>query len=167
MNIRRLTSADAAAFQALRLAGLREAPAAFGSSYEEEKDWPLSTIEDRLAASPDRGVFGAFEEGDLIGLITLGREGRLKQLHKAWIWGAYVAPSARGKGIGRALILEALALARSVPEVRQVNLSVTADNAAALHLYQSMGFKIFGVEEDALLVDGRLYREIHMHLRVP
>jgi hypothetical protein len=61
MPIRRLTPADASIFQVLRLAALREAPSAFGSSYEEEKDLPASTIEARLTVQVDRGPFGAFE----------------------------------------------------------------------------------------------------------
>ena len=66
MHIRRLTLADANAFQALRLAALKDKPSAFGSSYEEEKDFPASTIEVRLAEKPDRGPFGAFEGAALV-----------------------------------------------------------------------------------------------------
>ena len=61
MHIRRLTPADAAAFQELRLAALQESPTAFGSSYEEEREFSQAFIEERLAAKPDRGTFGAFE----------------------------------------------------------------------------------------------------------
>lgn len=80
MYIRRLTPADAAAFQALRLAALLEAPSAFASSYEEERSVTIPTIEERFAPSSDRGSFGAFEEGALVGLIALGREDRNRRL---------------------------------------------------------------------------------------
>jgi len=166
MAIRRLIPSDSSSFQALRLAALRDVPSAFGSSYEEEKDVSASILESRLETKADRGVFGAFEDASVIGLVALGRESMRKLEHKAFIWGMYVAPLARGKGIGRALLLEALALARSVPAVRQVNLSVTAGNAAAIHLYDSVGFKAFGREPDALLMDGVLHDEIHMCLRI-
>ena len=36
--------------------------------------------------------------------------------------------------------------------VRQVSLSVTAGNAGAIGLYQTLGFKVFGTEPEALLV---------------
>lgn len=114
---------------------------------------------------PDRGVFGAFEGTSLIGLVALGRENMRKLEHKALIWGMYVAPIARGNGVGRALLLEALALARSVPAIRQVNLCVNASNTAAIHLYSSVGFKTFGREPGAMLIDGELHDEIHMCLR--
>jgi GNAT superfamily N-acetyltransferase len=113
MNFRRLTPADASAFQVLRLSALREVPSAFGSSYEEEKNSAACAIEDRLAVKTDRGVFGAFNAADLIGLVALGRESMHKLAHKAFIWGMYVAPQVRGKGLGRALLVEALSLARS------------------------------------------------------
>jgi hypothetical protein len=66
MHIRRLAPEDAPLFQELRLAALQEAPTAFGSSYEKEREFPQSVIEGRLAPRPDRGAFGAFEEGKLL-----------------------------------------------------------------------------------------------------
>ena len=166
MHIRRLTPTDADAFQALRLAALKDTPSAFGSSYDEEKDFPPSTIKSRLAEKPDRGPFGAFEGEALVGLVALGRESMRKLAHKALIWGMYVKPEARGKGIGRALLLEALSLARSVPEVKQVNLCVNASNEGAIRLYESAGFKAFGHEPGAMLINGELHDEIHMYLRL-
>ena len=85
-SIRRLTPADASAFQSLRLAALVEAPTAFGSSYEEEKSFTTATVEGRLAHHVDRGVFGAFDaNGRLVGVVALGRESMQKLSHKAMI----------------------------------------------------------------------------------
>jgi len=162
MHIRRLTPADAAASQELRLAALQECPTAFGSSYEEERELSPAFIEDRLAPREDRGTFGAFEGTELVGLIALGRERQRKLEHKALIWGMYVAPKARGNGIGRALLLAGLELARSVSAIRQVNLCVNASNSTAIGLYQSVGFEVFGCERGAMIVDGELQDELHM-----
>ena len=74
----------------------------------------------------------------------------------------YVAPSYHSKGIGRQLLAEALQLAESMAGLRQVKLSVTAANAAAITLYESMGFRSFGVELNSLLIDGAFHNEIHM-----
>ena len=166
MHIRRLTPADASEFQALRLAGLLEAPYAFGSSYEEEKELAASTIEGRLTVRADRGPFGAFEKGTLIGLIGLGRENQTKLSHKAVIWGMYVTPEARRKGIGRALLLEALSFARSVPGIKQVNLCVNANSTSAIRLYESAGFKSFGHELGAMRINGTPHDLMHMYLRL-
>lgn len=165
MHIRRLTPTDSSEFQTLRLTGLKDEPASFGSSYEEEKDFSVSTIEGRLAIRPDRGPFGAFENESLIGVVALGREDRVKLKHKALIWGMYVKPEFRGKGIARALLGEVLSLARSVPEVKQVNLCVNARNPVAIRLYESFGFKAFGREPGSMLINGELHDELHMYLR--
>ena len=166
MNIRRLTALDAAAFQALRLAGLRDEPSAFGSSYEEERGLPLADVESRLVPLADRGVFGAFERESLVGVVALGREGMNKLAHKAFVWGLYVAPQSRGKGLGRGLLAQAVALARSVPDLRQVNLCVNSGNVSAVRLYESLGFKAFGHEPGAMLIDGELHDETHMYLPI-
>jgi RimJ/RimL family protein N-acetyltransferase len=166
MHICRLTPDDAAAFQALRLAALQEAPSAFGSSFEEESNFPPSVIEGRLAIKSDRGPFGAFEGEELVGLVALGREDMKKLAHKALLGGMYVKPEHRGKGIGKALLGEALSLARSVPEVVQVNLCVNAANTDAIQLYEAAGFKVFGREPGAMYINGEFHDELHMYLRV-
>lgn len=166
MHIRRLTPADASAFHALRLAGLLESPSAFGSSYTEEKDRPLSEVEARLAVERDSGVFGAFEGTALVGLAGLHRERRQHFAHKAFVWGMYVTPTSRGKGIGQALLRDVLALARSVPEIQQVNLSANAGNVAALRLYESTGFNAYGCERGAMIIDGKPQDEVLMCLRL-
>lgn len=165
--IRRLTPADAAAFQALRLAGLQREPSAFGSSFEEERDEALDAVAQRLAPSPDSAVFGGFDAaGALLGLVGLGRERMLKLRHKGIIWGMVVTPEARRRGLGRALMQAAIAAAREVPGLLQLNLCVNAHNTAALQLYQAQGFVPFGREPAAILVDGVLHEEVLMALRL-
>ena len=162
MLIRRLIASDAVAFQALRLDALRESPSAFGSSYEEECDTPLATIEARLAPDSGRYLFGAFDGAALGAIVGVGREEQRKARHKAFIRAMYVAPALRGQGIGRRLFAHALAFAAAIDGVRQVSLSLTAGNRAALELYASLGFKVCGQEPDALCVDGVYYDDIHM-----
>ena len=164
MHIRRLTPEDAASFQDIRLAALQDTPTAFGSSFEEERDFSSSVIEGRLAVNPDRGPFGAFEGSELVGLVAFGRENQKNLAHKAFVWGMYVKPEYRGKGIAQALLQEALSLARSVPEVLQVNLSVNASNVSAIRLYESFGFNVFGHEPGAMRINGELHDELHMCL---
>lgn len=166
MHIRRLQPEDAAVFQAFRLAALLDAPTVFGSSFQEEKDFPTSVIEGRLALKADRGPFGAFQGEEMVGLVALGRENRKHLAHKALIWGLYVKPAHRGKGIAKGMLREALSLAKSVPDVLQVHLSVNAGNVGAIRLYESFGFKSFGREPGAMRIDGELHDELHMVLRL-
>jgi len=162
MQIRPLAPPDAPAFQALRLRGLQECPEAFASSYEEEVNTPLPEIEDRLRPRTDAAIFGAFQDAVLCALVGLKRESKVKMLHKAFIWGVYVAPEVRGRGIGSAIMAQALRHAARVLGTSQVNLGVNTKNTAAVALYQKLGFVEYGLERGYLLVDGELQDEYQM-----
>lgn len=162
MLIRHLVPSDAAAYQSLRLFALQESPSAFGSSHEEECDTPLATVEGYLASNADRCKFGAFDGEALVGIIGVARELGRKVRHKGFIRGMYVAPSHRAKGIGKQLLERGLAFAMVMEDLRLLTLSVTAGNAGAIAMYESMGFKAFGHEPEALYVDGVYYDNIHM-----
>jgi ribosomal protein S18 acetylase RimI-like enzyme len=160
--IRRLLPLDAAQFQALRLRGLREAPTAFGSSYEEECDRPVSAVAERIASNTDGFILGAFIDDVLVGVVGMQREAPRKMAHKMVLWGMYVAPEARGGGVARGLVDEALERAFAMSGVLQVNLGVNAANSPALALYRAAGFTTFGLERGFMLVDGVLEDEVLM-----
>ena len=162
IQVRELVANDAGAFQALRLAALRECPSAFASSYEEEHLTPIAVVAKSLAANPDRCMLGASLESELVGMLGLQREKMRKLAHKAFIWGMYVSPGERRRGVGRQLIDHALVRARSMNGVRQVNLGVNAANAEAIALYEAAGFTKFGIERGFMLLDGELHDELHM-----
>ena len=164
--IRALHADDAAAFQALRLRGLREDPVAFASSAEEEQGEALQAVAARLQGQGAGAVFGAWRSGVLVGVAGIQRESMRKLAHKAFLWGMYVAPEARRGGLGRQLVRMALDHARDVLGVRQVNLGVHAHNAPALALYLGLGFEAFGLERGCMVVDGRDVDEVHMACRV-
>ena len=158
VEIRQLTPADAAAFQALRLRSLRESPEAFGSSYDEEVSRPLTAVAERLEAARTptaKIVFGAFTNGSLVGVVGCAQESRLKSRHKAVIWGMYVAPESRSQGVGRALLDRAVLEARAWPNVGRIILSTVERATAARALYRSAGFKPYAREVDAFRQNGR------------
>jgi ribosomal protein S18 acetylase RimI-like enzyme len=165
MKIEQLSPEDAADYQGLRLFALQESPAAFGSSYAEEVDRPLEVVEKRLADARNH-VFGAIDEnGRLVGIATLRREGRVRSDHKAFLFGMYVLPEYRRQGVGRAL-LEAVIRRAEVLGIRQVNLTVNSENRAAVLLYESCGFERFGLERDAFRIGNGFFDVVYMALRV-
>lgn len=166
MLIRRLAPPDASIFQTLRLDALGESSSSFGSSYEEEVGLSIEAVESKLQAKPDRGIWGAFRNETLIGTAGLARENLSKLSHRANLWGMYVAPQERGKGIARELLLHVLEFSRTVPGIKKINLSVNAANTAAIKLYESAGFTSFGVEHFALMINGESHDEVHMYLRL-
>jgi ribosomal protein S18 acetylase RimI-like enzyme len=166
MEIRFLNSQDAAAYRALRLQALGESPAAFGSSYEQEAHLSLTDFAARIRSDDEvSGIFGAFNESNrLIGMLGFLREDRPKRSHIGSLWGMYVLPEFRHHGIGAALLDQALAHAQQLGGLRQIILTVTANNLAACLLYKSRGFVRFGLERDALFVDGTYLDEEHLVL---
>jgi ribosomal protein S18 acetylase RimI-like enzyme len=158
LQVRRLTGKDAAAFQALRLKGLREHPDAFGSSFEEEVDRSLNQIAEALDA---RFVAGCEREGVLVGIGGIRRGDSVKTRHRAVIWGMYVDPEARGLGAGALLLSSLIDHARG--RVEDVTLTVAAHNEAAVRLYGRFGFIAYGLDPGALklgndYIDERLMR---------
>ncbi|MBR0669067.1 GNAT family N-acetyltransferase [Roseomonas hellenica] len=158
--IRCLGAADAAAYRAIRLEALERCPENFGASADIEGAQPLAWFAERLAGSH---VFAA--GGDpLDGVIGLRPQEAPKLRHKVLIWGFYVRPAARRRGLGAALLGHAIAAARGL--VEELRLSVAAENAAAIRLYEAAGFTAYGREPRALRVGGRDVDELLMALRL-
>lgn len=153
MRIRELSESDAETYWVVRLRALREEPEAFGSSYEESKDRPLSVVTERLreVTQDDNFLLGAFEDsGALVGIVAFVRAPGKKNRHIGDIFQMYVASEARGKGYGRALMEALIARARAVDGLEQLILAVVTSNAAAVALYRALGFEVYGVQRKAL-----------------
>ena len=102
-------------------------------------------------------VWIAEEDGRVIGSVAMrlvadGREAELKRM--------YLEPSARGRGLGRRLLEQALAWA-SDRRVHAVVLDTATDMRAAQRLYESAGFRRSGTRTEVGAHDSRceiLYR---------
>ncbi|MFL9865549.1 GNAT family protein [Paraburkholderia fungorum] len=162
--IRQLGPSDRDAYFQLRLRGLKAHPESFGQSYEEAlaKGAPQhdAMLQGARATEGDF-LLGAYASANatstntpLIGVVGLLRSQRDKERHKASVIGMYVAPEAAGRGVGRALLNELLARAAQVEGLRQIQLLVNSRNEAARKLYESLGFRKYGCEIDALSVNG-------------
>ncbi len=156
--IRPLTAADATAYRTLRLQALRDHPEAFGASYEDEVARSLDMTARRLDGGPLNCVFGAFAGDDLVGTAGFIVPDRsAKSRHKGLLVGVHVAPAHRGRALGRRLVAAVIDHARAHVVLLQAGVGV--DNAPALRLYESLGFRRYGLEDKALLVDGAFIDE--------
>jgi ribosomal protein S18 acetylase RimI-like enzyme len=156
-QIRRLMPADAPLYREIRLEALQQAPAAFGSTFEQERSQSLAQFEEVLAKAD---VFGAFRGKDLLGMAGYRTQVGAKRAHKGLLWGMYVRSGARGTGVAKPLVEAVLAHARE--RVELVQLSVVSDNEVAQRLYRSCGFVTYGHEAHSLKQDGRYYDQVLM-----
>jgi ribosomal protein S18 acetylase RimI-like enzyme len=159
-TLRRLISADAAAYREIRLEGLRLHPDGFGASYDDETTQPLAWFEARIV---ENAVFGGWlADGTLAGIAGLLVPAGAKLKHKGMLWGMYVRPAARGTGLAAAIVERALDHARGV--VEEVQLVVAPDNDAAIRLYRAAGFEPFAREPRALKIGGVYHDSLLMTL---
>lgn len=163
MEIRPLRIEDAETYKNIRLEALRLHPENFGASFEEEKDYSVEQYKERLA-NEDVITFGAFENSELVGTVTLVKQKRNKFKHKAEIVAMYVIPEKRGNGFAKMLLKTAIEQAKRTQGIEQINLTVVSTNVSAKRLYDSLGFEQFGVEKRALKLGQAYFDEIHMVL---
>lgn len=177
----RLIPADAERYARLRLRMLQAVPWAFGASPEEDELLDLAHLARLLAdehsaifaieawPARDRDRAGADEvqvRPELLAAAGITRGKPPKFAHRARIWGVFVEPARRGRGMGRALMLAALEQARRWPGVDFLDLGVSESSPEALRLYESLGFEAWGREPEATEHQGRRYDEIHLTLRL-
>lgn len=163
MHIAPLTAADAPRYRELMLEAYVEAADAFTSTADERRAQPTSWWIDRIAAPSGLAQsFGAFEQGQLIGTVALEYSAKPKTSHGALVIGMYVRLAGRRRGAGRGLMQAVVAEARSRPELRLLRLTVTEGNAAAIRLYESLGFSAWGTEPQAICTPSGFRGKVHM-----
>lgn len=153
----------------LRLQALRQDPDAFLSTYDEEAGTGVDLTIERMrrgAGDPAYGVFVAELNATLVGMVGCARAPRTRQAHKAFIWGMWVAPEARRRGIARALMTAALQRLRAAGDIELVHLSVTNTQPEARALYADLGFTRWGTEIHAMKLGDRYLDEEHLVLEL-
>jgi len=142
--VREAVSGDWQALRDIRLEALRDAPTAFGSTYEREAHRGEAHWRDRssrggtfLAYLPDpsgpsdpAGLIGGYQEDPVtVGLVSM-----------------YVRPRARGRGVGEALVAAVVNWAGQ-RDAATVHLWVTTTNTPARALYERCGFALTGEQQ--------------------
>ena len=152
-----LGAENAMTYQALRLRSLQEHPEAFSSSYEEEASRSLETLQERLHTTAHHFTLGAWHGPALVGIAAFSRYLGLKTRHRGMVGGMYVAPEARGGGVGKALLAAMIERARQMPGLEEMILAVTVGNGAARAIYLAAGFQPSHVEKRYIKVADRYY----------
>jgi len=94
-------------------------------------------------AAPDRHLFVAFDDGRAVGCVLLGRDAPPNQAHRGEVRKLLVHPSARGRGLGKALMAGLEAHARALGlELLTLDTGVGGE---AETLYARLGWTSAGV----------------------
>lgn len=166
VEIRAIADGDVDAAVALRQRALREEPLAFAASPERDFGSEPESVRARIADAPASVMFGAFDGGALVGLASVFRETHRKRAHRTNVYGMYVAPTHRRRGIALRL-LEAAALHAETNGAAWLSLSVSTAAPGARRLYEGFGFVAWGDEPDALRDGGESVSELHLSLALP
>jgi RimJ/RimL family protein N-acetyltransferase len=163
----RLTPDDTARLRVLRAEAIRTEPWSFGPTPGED----LFESEERardILADPGHALFGVEDLTDparpLVAMAGIMRSTRAKQAHTVNIWGVYTRPAFRRHGLSRAVMTACIAHARGWGGAAQVALSVSERAPGARALYESLGFRTWGVEPDCVRIGSESADERFMHL---
>jgi len=152
IRVRHAEATDAAALVSLAEAVSREE----GRWILTTESWRSIRDERRYLKTvrrhPDAAVFVAEDDGAVLARLSLARDPHPASRHVADL-GLMVAADARRRGIGRALLDEAVTWARTAG-VRKLELHVFPWNEPALRLYESFGFEREGYRKRHYERDG-------------
>jgi GNAT superfamily N-acetyltransferase len=135
--VRRVTAEEWRALRDVRLRALEESPHAFATRFAEARTRPDEWWIDwaaRSASGEAQAMFLAWEADEPVGIA-----GTFVDDGARWLISMWTAPSARGRGVGRALVEAVVELARAAG-TRELLLEVTEGNDDAHALYRSCGF---------------------------
>ena len=137
VSLRVISADNWATFRALRLRALADSPDAFGATLEEATGHPESLWRERAGGPGPLLVAFVGAEAVAMGGLFLPEDSE-----DAFVWGMWVEPAWRGRGLAAQVLERLLDLARDVG--RPVLLHVTEGNDGARRLYERHGFVATG-----------------------
>ncbi len=166
LTVRPLEIDDFSYFLQIQRDALLQSPEVFGSDYEWFESLSILSKEQRYEKYmnfPYQFILGAVDEfGNIAGMIGYSSADSSKTKHKSTLWGLFVRPDFRGKGLATILVQSVIETARDLLDVEQVQLAVSTQNQASYGLYLRLGFTVFGTELHAMKIGDSYVDEYHM-----
>jgi GNAT superfamily N-acetyltransferase len=138
-KVRRIIPGDWEVLRSVRLAALREAPYAFGSTYQREAAFVDQWWRDRTTSL---AWFLAWRDGHPVSLIAGGADPGTAD-HERYVPSMWVDAAARGTGAADALVAAVTGWARS-QGARRLRLWVSDGSPRARAFYHRLGFRATG-----------------------
>ena len=165
IHIRRLSADDWLAFSQIRLTALKTDPRVFGSNYEREsqffeEDWRNSLNKN------DSAIFMIFEDETPIGMTSVSIDREDPTGKTALLWGSWLAPEYRGKGLSDLMYQARIDWAKDHPNVEKIIVSHRASNLASKYANQKHGFVKFTHKNKKIWTDGATEDEIFYELKI-
>ncbi len=152
-------------FKEIRLEALKTNPTAFSSTYDDLLRYPDEKWQKQLEqAEKKNGSFFifAFDGDKIIGMNGAYWQSKPTLKHVVEIFGVFVKPEYRARGIGKKLMEAVIDEIKKNPQFTKIKLGVNAENQAAFKLYLSCGLKIVGRLEKELKFGDKYYDELLM-----
>ncbi|CAH6853502.1 GNAT family N-acetyltransferase [Vibrio chagasii] len=124
------------------------------SENTSQKPYLSSDQVERLFGHCDHFTLVAESAEKVVGHITLFMTTKVRDRHSAGL-GIAIHPDVHGKGIGKALMQEAINQADNWLNLIRLELEVHADNHAAIALYERVGFQLEGTKRLSTFKNGK------------
>ncbi len=137
---------EADAAEVLRTFNLTHTETEYLLTYPDENSFSVGQEAEFLKArnkSENAIEIAAFIDGRIVGTAGIDPVGDKEKVRHRADFGIAVEKACWGRGIGKALTLACIECAKRAGYL-QVELQVVADNAAAVRLYESVGFREYG-----------------------
>ncbi len=165
LAIRPAVVTEAPALFELRREALRNHPEVFSSDQAREDARGVEFWAQRIEDATHSVVYVAAAGPEPVAMTGVYQESQAKLCHIANVWGVYVKPEHRGRGLATQMIDAGIAWA-SERDVLVLKLAVVTTNSAAIRCYMRAGFRVYGVEPKALQHGGVFYDELLMALEL-
>lgn len=169
ITLRVFEKKDAEALHRLRAQSLEECPEAYSMGLELWRSAPISAVEATIEASAtgqDGPLIGAFQNETLLGFIGVKVIARKKVAHVGTLWGFYVDPEHRRKGLGQKILERTMDLVRETETLEQLRLMASTQSTAAVALFEKLGFENYGVEPRGRKINEDYHDLVYMWIKL-
>lgn len=141
-------------YKEIRVEAIKTNPEAFANILQDvlsdpDKKWQ-GFLELSKKLDGELMLFALDDSDQVIGMLGAYWVQKPKLKHIGNVFGVFVKPEFRGKGIGTNMLMELIKELRKVPQLKKLKLEVVADEIPAIKLYKKVGFKEIGISKEDL-----------------
>jgi RimJ/RimL family protein N-acetyltransferase len=164
ISIRQLTENDWHEYSQVRLTALQTDPNVFGSNYEKESQMTEAEWRSRLETK-DNAIFLLYENETAIGMTGASINWNDPTRKTALLWGSWLAPQVRGKGLSQLMYQTRINWAKQQPTVEKIIVSHRESNVSSKYANQKHCF-VYTHKTAKIWTDGATEDEIFYELKI-